>query len=106
MKRDIAFKRDCLIVKILNEHKGRENVISSKQICKELAEVGYPTNDFTLRTAIKRIRKERCMPVCHDNSKGYYMPACKSDIEASINDLVSRVNELNEHIDFLKGFIF
>lgn len=106
MKRDIAFKRDCLIVKILNEHKGRENVISSKQIAKELGKAGCPTNDFTLRTAIKRIRKERCMPVCYDNAKGYYMPDCKADIESVIADLESRINELREHAEFLKGFIF
>lgn len=106
MKRDIVFKRDCLIVKILNDHKGRENVISAKEIATVLAENGFPTNISSIRPIIKKIREERCIPVCFDNSNGYYMPNCRADIEAVINNLEARAEQLIKHAEFLKGFIF
>lgn len=105
-KREATFKRDNAVINILLNHKGGDNFISAKDLAKELNKLGFDTNAEALREAIRRLRYERHTPICFANAKGYYLPACKSDIEVVIADLESRVEEMTRYAEFLKGFIF
>lgn len=97
-------KRDNLIVEILKKHRGLDNVISTKQVSKELADNGYELNFNTLPETIKRIAFERNLPICSSNTKGYYWASCRADLEHTIADLQSRIKALQEHIEHLQQF--
>lgn len=105
-KKEATFKRDNAVINILLNHKGRDNFISAKDLAKELNKLGFDTNADALREAIRRLRYERHTPICFANAKGYYLPSCKSDIEAVISDLTQRAEEMTRYAEFLKGFIF
>ena len=101
-----TYQRDDEIVRILNAHRGRRNAIGANEIRKCLRLKGYSVQSHTVRTRIKKIMYERHMPVCFDNSKGYYLPSCREDVLAVIADCESRIDALKEHINHLNQFIF
>ena len=102
-KQDLL-KRDNLIVEILKRHRGLNNVISTKQVSKELAENGYDLNVNTLPEKIKQIAFERNLPICASNTKGYYWASCRADLEHTIADLQGFYTALQEHIEHLQQF--
>lgn len=105
MKNYDAFKQDSLLLEFMKEHKGEENIVSSKEISKFLSNNGYSTKINIVHSIIKRIIYERNAPICYSNAKGYYWAKTKSEIERTIADMEMRRNALQEHINHLKNFI-
>ena len=101
-----VFKRDNVLVDIIREHIGSENAISTEQLSKILNEKGYSTKSSSIHIIVARLIKERYLPICSINSKGYYFPKNKKDIEIAISHLQSRADELQSRVDFLKQFLF
>lgn len=98
-------KRDNILVEYLYNHKGAENAASKHDIASYLEAQGYKQNIGTVAGLIHRITKERYLPICSINSNGYYWPASKAELQATIADLESRIAALTEHIDRLKMFL-
>lgn len=105
MKRTETFKRDNLLVEYLLYHKGRENAVSRHDIAEYLTANGYEQKASTVHIIISSILKERHLPICSVNGKGYYWAKTKADILASIDELKSRITAMQEHIEHLKNFI-
>lgn len=98
-------KRDNLLVDFICNHKGRENVVSAKEICSYLNSKGYEARPSSIGRAIRKVMLERHLPICSENAKGYYWATSKEDILLTINDLQGRIEEMQTHIDHLKSFI-
>lgn len=105
MKTNEVLARNNLLVEELRRHKGAENAMTSEQAQAFLEEHGFYTKARNIGTYINRLMLERCLPICYINGKGYYWATKQSEIQATINDLQSRINALQEHIGHLKGFI-
>lgn len=105
MKRQNTFIRDNLLVEELIQHRGRENAMSTKQIMEFLGNNGYPYKANGIGKLVNRISKERCLPICYENGKGYYWPLRRSEIQTTVRDLQGRIDALQEHIDRLRNFI-
>lgn len=106
MTRDQVTKRDNLFVKELREnHRGRENSITSEQASKFLGEHGFPIKKSHIGTMINNLAGERCLSICYTNGKGYFWATSKCEIQDTVADLQSRINALQEHIDHLNSFI-
>jgi hypothetical protein len=105
MKRTETVKRDNLLVEYLLEHKGRKNAVTRYDIAEYLTDNGYPQSAGTVHGIIERLIKERQLPICSANRKGYYWAKTKADILLSIDELQSRITAMQEHIEHLKNFI-
>ena len=105
MKRTETLKRDNLLVEYLLEHKGRENAVSRHDIAEYLTANGYAQKASTVHTLIASTIKERHLPICGIQGKGYFWAKTKADILASIDELQSRITAMQEHIEHLKNFI-
>jgi hypothetical protein len=92
-------------VEYLLEHKGRENAVSRHDIAEYLTDNGYEQKASTVHIIISSILKERHLPICSINGKGYYWAKNKADILCCIEEMQSRIGALNEHIEHLKNFI-
>lgn len=106
MTRKETYKRDTLLRNLLFRHKGFENAIKTKDICAEMNAYGYKINARCLPTIIKRLRKERGLPISYARGKGYFIARSKSDIQRAISDMELQINALQTTINFMKGFIF
>ena len=100
-----TFKRDNLVVKIIMQHKGRHNAIKSSEICKILNENGYETKSESIHLIVSKIIKERGLPIVSSSSFGYCWGNSKGDFLITINELQSKIEELNQRIDHLKRFV-
>lgn len=98
-------RRDNILVEYLCNHKGAENAASKHDIASYLEAQGYQQNTKCVGELIGRIAKQRHLPICSINGKGYYWPASKAELQATIADLESRIAALTEHIDRLKMFL-
>jgi hypothetical protein len=105
MKRTETVKRDNLLVEHLLDHKGRENAVSRHDIAEYLTANNYPQKAQTVHGIIERLIRERHLPICSINGKGYFWAKTKADILASIDELQSRITAMQEHIEHLKNFI-
>lgn len=100
-----TFKRDNLVVEIIMKHKGRHNAIKSTEICKILKEKGYETKSESVHMIVSKIIKERNLPIVSSSSFGYCWGNSKEDFLITINELQSKIEELNQRIDHLKRFV-
>lgn len=100
-----SFKQDSVVLEFLKKHKGKDNILSSKQICTFLNEKGYAVKSDSVHTIIRRIMYERNAPICHQNARGYYWAQTREEIESTIADMESRIASLNEHIEHLRNFV-
>lgn len=100
-----VFKRNNLLVDFLFEHKGVQNIVSSKAICEFLNERGYHASLGLIHQIIRKVMFERRLPICSVNSTGYYWATSKEEIQMSIDDLQGRVAELTNRIELLQSFI-
>lgn len=100
-----TYERDNLVVNTLMEHRGAEDCIIAKELQKILADHGYKLAQWSVGQAIRHIMYERKLPICFINGKGYYWAIRKAELEATIADLTSRMNALQEHIDHLSKFL-
>lgn len=98
-----VFKRDNLLLEFLKSHKGKSNMVTSKDVKKFLADNGYKTSN--VGNVISKIMYERNAPICFSNGKGYYWAQTREEIENTIADMEMRRASLQEHIDHLKNFI-
>ena len=105
MKQSETVKRDNLLVAFLIDNKGRENALSKYIIADYLTANGYTQKAHTVHGIIERLIRERHLPICSANGKGYYWAKTKADILASIDELQSRIVAMQEHIEHLKNFI-
>lgn len=105
MKRTETVKRDNLLVEYLLGHKGREKAVSRHDIAEYLTAIGYEQKAVTVHGIIERLIRERHLPICSINGKGYFWAKTKADILASIDELQSRITAMQEHIEHLKNFI-
>lgn len=101
-----TIKSDNALVDFLVEHKGKANVVSSKEIAEHFTACGFPINASCAGTKVKRVMVERHLPICHLNSKGYYWASCKAELRESVADLERRIVAMQEHIKHLESFIF
>lgn len=97
--------RDILLIHFLLEHKGRDNCVSSKSICDFLKNKGYEMKPTSLFPSIHRIMYEKNLPICYISMRGYYVAESQEDILPVIEDLQTRINGLQKHIDFLQQFV-
>lgn len=100
-----TLKRDNLLVDFLFQHKGKDNIVSSKQICEFLNERGYHIKPECINAIIRRVMFERRLPICSLNSKGYFWATTKEEIQKTIDDLQGRIEEMQNRIEHLKSFI-
>lgn len=100
-----AIKIENATIELLLQHKGVENVISTKGIIQELAKQGFQIQIGTMHAIVGRVIKERHLPICSLNSHGYYWAKTKDDILSCVSHLQKRIESLQEHIDHLKNFI-
>ena len=101
-----TIKSDNALVDLLAEHKGKANVISSREIAEYLTERGYPIKQGCVGMKVGRVMFERHLPICHLNSKGYYWASNKAELRESVADLESRIVAMQQHIEHLESFIF
>lgn len=101
-----AAKRDAVLADFLFNHKGRENAVSSGEIAEYLTAQGYPTKANRSHSLVRHIADKNRLPICSYNSKGYFWPADKNDLQICIADLESRIATMTKHIDVLKAFLF
>lgn len=100
-----TFERDNLLVDIIFHHKGKENIISAKEIVAILTENGYETRRSSIHQVIRKVMFERRLPICSANSKGYFWATSKEEIQMTIDDLQSRIAEMTNRIEHLQSFI-
>ena len=100
-----SLKRDNLLVDILFQHKGKQNIISAKEITAILKENGYETMGNNIHNVIRKVMLERRLPICSVNSKGYFWATTKEEIQMNIDDLQGRIEEMQNRIEHLKSFI-
>lgn len=105
MKKSQTLKRNNLIVEYILEHKGVENIVSCNNIISHLKKSGYELKPQSLHSLIGTIIRERHLPICSLNSKGYYWAKTKQDILDCIAHLQARINSLQDHIAHLRNFI-
>lgn len=105
MKRIDCIKRDNLLVDFLLDHKGRENAVNRYKIADYLTANGYSQNAGTIHLIIAKLIKERHLPICSVNSKGYFWAKTKADIVGCIEEMQGRITALQEHIEHLKHFV-
>ena len=65
-------RRDNILVEYLFNHKGIENAASKHEIANYLETRGYQQNLSCVGELINRIAKQRHLPICSINGKGYY----------------------------------
>ena len=104
MTRKETNKRDTLLRNLLFKHKGFENAIKTKDICADMRAYGYKIQARSLPNIIKRLRKERGLPISYAREKGYFIAISKSDIQRAIADMELQINALQTTINFMKGF--
>ena len=100
-----TFKRDNLLLDIIFQRKGKENIISAKEITTILNENGFKTKQDCIHQIVRRIILERRVPICSLNYKGYFWATTKDEIQMSVDHLQSRIAEMQKRIDVLKSFI-
>lgn len=105
MKPIDAYKRDNYLVDIIFQHKGKDNVISSKEITAILNENGFKTRVDNIHHLVRKIVLERCLPICSVNANGYFWATTKEELQMSVDDLQSRIEEIQKRIAILKSFI-
>ena len=101
-----TIKSDNVLVDLLAEHKGKTNVISSREIAEHLTACGYPIKQGCVSMKVGRGMFERHLPICHLNSHGYYWASCKAELRERVADLESRIVAMQQHIEHLESFIF
>lgn len=99
-------KSDNALVEFLLSHKGKANVVSSREIAEYLTECGYQIKVGCVSAKVKRVMIERHLPICHLNSNGYFWASSKMELRESVADLESRIVAMQKHIEHLESFIF
>lgn len=97
---------DNALVDFLVEHKGKANVVSSREIAEYLTECGYQIKVGCVSAKVKRVMIERHLPICHLNSNGYFWASSKMELREIVADLESRIVAMQKHIKHLESFIF
>ena len=77
MTRAQILKRDNLLVDFIFQHKGINQIVSSKEISEYLNSKGFPIQQQGIHTAIRDVIFERRLPICSLNGKGYYWAITK-----------------------------
>lgn len=101
-----TIKSENVLVNFLLAHRGKENVVSSKEIARHLTENGFPIQVESANTKVKKVMMERHLPICHINGRGYYWASNKAELRESIGDLENRISAMRQYINHLKHFIF
>ena len=100
-----AFKRDCALVDFLAQHRGGENAIFAKEVAEYLTRIGYPTTANMVQAVVKKVIRERCIPICSKSNGGFYWANTQAEIQAAIDDLESRISSHKERINILQRFL-
>lgn len=85
---------------ILNEHKGKDNAITSAEIACELGISEDATHAIT-RSLIFQAIERFCLPVAA-TVKGYYIVATKEEEDEYITNLASRISGIQKRMDVFK----
>lgn len=87
------YERDTLvplIIKGLRAHQGKEQAITSKQICKALNDQGYKINDVSLRKCVKHIQRNGLVLWIIGSGDGFYYTTDPKDVQDQIASLRGR----------------
>lgn len=104
--REDDFKRDMALLSFMRSHRGIENIVGSKEISEYLTSIGYPHKQTSVGALLSRIMYEYNSPIIFESGVGYFWAKSADEIRATIDNLQSRIDSLNMHINFLKDFIF
>ena len=104
MRSKQTFERDNLIVQILKNHVGKDNAIKSKEISEILFKNGYELKHTGLRNYIEKIRKERRLPIWHNDKLGFYWFSTQQEVKEAILKVNSIIDTLQKTVELLKFF--
>ena len=105
MKHLDMYKRDCAVVDFLAEHRGKENAVNAKGIAAYLSSIGYPASGNLVQLIVRKVMRERHLPICSSTNAGFYWANTQEEIQASIDDLQSRICEHQKRIKILQSFL-
>lgn len=95
-----------LILKGFSCHKGKERVISSKEIVRKLKEKGYDVSGPRIRKIVNHIRANSMAPIVA-NAKGYWWSTSIQEIKDHVKSLQDRsggiVSAANGLMNYIKG---
>lgn len=94
-----------MLVDFIIGNKGKANAVSRNVLAKYLTENGFKTRASSVNEIISKIIRERKVPICSTNGKGYFWAESQADLVLSVNELKQRVNAINERIEILTHFI-
>jgi len=100
-----VFKRDTLMLDFLKTRKGKQNIVSAKEIAEFLNSKGGSVKPKAVNNFVKRIMYNRNAPICHSNAKGYYWASNRAEIKEAISDMEKRITALQKHLNHLNNFI-
>lgn len=95
------------ILKIVQEHKGKSNAISAKNIYKTLLERGFITSEKCVSNFLSELCLNYSLPILVTAKKktgGYFWAESQSEIKECIEYFEKYISGLNARIDVLKKY--
>lgn len=105
MKQVDVMKRDNAVVALLSQHRGAAKRLSAKEIGEFLTECGYKTPTGNVHSIIRKVMRERTIPICSINGKGYFWAETQYEIQTAIYEFQGRIYEMQDRIELLNKFI-
>lgn len=88
---------DRVILEILKEHVGKSNAIGRQALLKKLASMGWPTNDRSMRSCIKFLRRRGTLVLSSSEEGGYYLAASKQEFQDfDHNEFGAKISDMSE----------
>jgi len=91
-----------IMVNGLKKKIGVQNCITNPQMCKAMKNHGYEVNEPRIRKIVFHIRNNNLVPNLIASSKGYWIATDKKEIETWVLSLQSRIDAMNETLDYAK----
>lgn len=76
------------LIKVMNNHRGKENAATTSQIAKELGIKENYTNTHIRKATLEALEKGCCICSC---DKGYFVANTYTELTEYINSLYSRI---------------
>lgn len=99
-----CLERDATLIKIIMEHRGGDNIVSGVELTRIMNEKGWKTKYRNFANLVSKIIRKYRVPICSLSGKGYFWATSKQEIQASIRNLQSQIDEMQNRINILKQF--
>ena len=83
-----------IMVKCLNRHIGKENIITNETMCTRLKEFGYQISSVRLRKIVNYIRVKGLVQCLIATGKGYYVTTDAGEMKDYIRSLSGRIEAI------------